>query len=98
MSTTAISAVDIHSEHITLDALQQELRINPWRLEEKKGGNGWQSTDEGNTPLISSAEFGNLQECEFLLSVGANIEAKNTVCSSSSIENESVNVYQCFFW
>ena len=70
--------MDIHSEHITLDALQEELRINPCRLEEKKGGNGWDPT-EGNSPLTSSAGFGNLEVCEFLLSVGANIEAKNKV-------------------
>ncbi len=95
---TPISAVDVHSQDITLEALQEELRINPSRLEEKKGGNYW---DQANSPLISLADFGNLQVCEFLLSVGANIDAKNTVCSianSSSIENESVHVYQCFFW
>ncbi len=78
MNTTRISAVDVHSEHITLDMIQEELRVNPWRLEEKKGANDW-DTHEGNTPLISSAAFGNLEVCEYLLSVGANIKAKNTV-------------------
>ncbi len=35
MSTTSI-IVDIHSKHITLDELRDELRVNPSRLEEKK--------------------------------------------------------------
>ncbi len=86
--STAISAVDFHSKHITLDALQEELRVNPWKLEEKNGGTQWDFG--GNTPLISSAAFGNLKVCEYLLSIGSNVEAKNKVCStanSSSIEN-----------
>ncbi len=58
------------SKHITLEAIQDELRAFPSRLEEKK---------EGKTPLISSAEFGNDLVCEFLLSLGANVEAKNEV-------------------
>ncbi len=78
MSTTRISAVDVHSKHTTLDSLQEELRVNPWRLEEKKEGNGWE-LHTGNSPLISSAAFGTLKVCEFLVKVGANIEAKNTV-------------------
>ncbi len=88
MSIEAISAVDVHSERITLDALQEELRTNPSRLEEKKG-NGW---DEGNTPLISSAGFGNLEVCKYLLSVGANIESKNKVCTTAHI---SLNFVFC---
>ncbi len=63
--------VDVHSSRITLKALQAELSANPMRLEELK--------EWGNTPLMSSAEFGNVVVCKFLLSIGANIEAKNVV-------------------
>ncbi len=69
MGTTI--SVDIHSPDITLDALQSELKKNPMRLEERREGN--------NTLLISSTESGNLAVCTFLLSVGANVEAKNLV-------------------
>ncbi len=62
--------VDIHSKHISLEALQEELRVTPSRLEEKKAG---------KTPLLCSVDFGNIAVCEFLLSLGANIEAKNEV-------------------
>ncbi len=71
--------VDIHSQHITLETLQNELRSNPTRLEEKKVGNNWDIPHAGNTPLMTSVEFQNIVVCEFLLSVGANIEAKNEV-------------------
>ncbi len=72
MSSTDLTIVhiDIHSEHIRLEAIQDELRVNPSRLEEEK---------EGKTPLMSSAEFGNDLICEFLLSLGANVEAKSEV-------------------
>ncbi len=62
--------VDIHSKHVTLEALQEQLGVNPWRLEEWKAG---------KTPLLFSVEFGNIAVCEFLLSLGANIEATNEV-------------------
>ncbi len=72
-------SVDIHSPDITLEALQAELRRNPRMLEEKKPGYKRHDPLEGNTPLISSVEFGNVPVCDFLLSVGANIEARNDV-------------------
>ncbi len=78
MGTTA-SSVDIHSPGITLRALRAELRKNPTRLEEKKEGNNWVDPLAGNTLLMSSAELGNVPMCKFLLSVGANIEAKSMV-------------------
>ncbi len=74
---TISSGDDVHSFYITLEAIREELRMNPWRLEKKKGGSEWYSA--GNTPLISSTVFGNLEVCEYLLSVGANVEAKNSV-------------------
>ncbi len=73
------SIFDMHFKHTTHEDLQAELRVHPWRLEEKKAENTKHNLQSGNTPLMSSAEFGNVEICEFLLSVGANIEAKNEV-------------------
>ncbi len=70
--STVFQIVDIHSEHITVEELQDELRVNPMRLEEKEN-------EYGNTPLLSSAEYENVAVFEFLLSLGANLEAKNKV-------------------
>ncbi len=64
------AAVDIHSKQITLEALREELVINRKRLEEKK---------TGKTPLMVFAEFGNVALCEFLLSIGAKVNASNAV-------------------
>ncbi len=64
--------IDIHSKHITLEALQTELRLHPSRLEEMEMTHGY-------NPLMSSAKFGNIAVVEFLLSFGANIHAKNKV-------------------
>ncbi len=75
---TKIRVVNIHSKRITLDALQEELRMKPWRLEEKNVGDR-DHIFAGSTPLMSSAAFGNLEVVKFLLSVGANIEAKHEV-------------------
>ncbi len=77
MGTTI--SVDIHSPDITVKAIRADLRKNPRRLEEKKEGSIRDDPLAGNTPLMSSAEMGNIAVCEFLLSVGANIEAKNAV-------------------
>ncbi len=74
-----VFAVDIHSELTTLDAFQEELRINPSRLEEWEVGINKLHPQVENTPLMSAAVFGNSALCEFLLSVGANIDAKNEV-------------------
>ncbi len=52
--------------------MQIELRLHPSRLEEK-------DLEWEETPLISSAKFGNIAVVEFLLSIGANIHAKNKV-------------------
>ncbi len=71
-----ILVVDIHYNNITLEKLQNELRMNPWRLEEIK----YNTSDEHlkmNTPLLSAAAFGNVVVCEFLLSLGADIEAQS---------------------
>ncbi len=70
------TSIDIHSPAITLKVLGAELRKNPSRLEEKKVGTNFADPQAGNTPLMSSAE---LKHVEFLLSVGANVEAKNAV-------------------
>ncbi len=72
MSNTAPVVVNIHSSRTTLEELQVELRIHPSRLEEKEMTHGF-------TPLISSAFFGNIAVVEFLLSIGANVHAKNKV-------------------
>ncbi len=72
MSTTIQVAVNIHSSLITLEELHVELRLHPSRLEEKEMG--W-----GNTPLMSSVIIGNIPVVEFLLSIGANIHAKDKV-------------------
>ncbi len=71
----------IHSKHIALDAIQEELRLNPWRLEEKKVKYNDTHFDShvGNTPLMSSVRFENVAVVEYLLSIGANSEAKNEV-------------------
>ncbi len=76
----SIPVVDIHSNHITLATLRDQLRANPTRLEEKKvkKDDGFDCQEE-NTPLISAADFGNVSVVEFLLSVGANVDAINKV-------------------
>ncbi len=52
---------------------KRRLRIHPSRLEEMKTEeNNW---DDGKTPLMASARCGNIAVVEFLLSLGANIEA-----------------------
>ncbi len=84
------TVVDIYGEDITMETIQEELRANPSRLEEKKDSDSRyrQDFDEGNTPLISSAKFGNYPVVEFLLSVGADVEAKNQVsCFIWSVPN-----------
>ncbi len=71
----------IHTKDIPVGAMQAELREHPWRLEEKHDDEGDES---GNTPLISSAMHGNIAVIELLLSLGANVEAKDMVCLGSS--------------
>ncbi len=68
------STVDIHSRNVTLEELQEELRVHSSRLEEVE-------IVYENTPLMSSVKFENVALVEFLLSVGANIHAKNKVCA-----------------
>ncbi len=70
MSAKTVPIVNIHSQLFTLEELQAELRIHPWRLEEK---------EDGNTPLISSTKLGKIAVVEFLLSLGANIHEKDEV-------------------
>ncbi len=70
-------SIDLHSNHIALNELQNELRAEPLRLEEKKVE--LYSSYSGNSPLMSAAAFGNVVLCEFLLSLGANVEATNEV-------------------
>ncbi len=79
-----MSTVDIHSDHVRLNALQEELRIRPLRLEEHKVI----FPHAGMTPLLSSAKFGNIAVCEFLLSIGANIEAKSDVSNFCNTRND----------
>ncbi len=75
--TAMIRNVDIFAVDITLESIRDELKVHPWRLEERDVdvGNGM-----GNTPLMSAADFGKVDVVQFLLLLGANIEAKNTVC------------------
>ncbi len=65
--------VQIHSSCITQEEMQVELSAYPSRLEEKN------DYFLGDTPLMSSATFGNIAVVEFLLSIGANVHAKNEV-------------------
>ncbi len=87
-----MEAIDFHSEHITLEALQDELKVNPTLLEERRAGNSSDLPHAGNTLLMSSAQFGNVVVCEFLLSVGANVQAENQVCSSFFKWNHEKNL------
>ncbi len=95
------SVVNIHSKHIVLKALQDELREKPWRLDEKKSKNTSKcffmgDPNEGNTPLMSAAKFGKFSVCEFLLSIGSNIEAKNEVfCYSHANNNHHWWCFTC---
>ncbi len=56
-----LMVTDIHSKYTTLDAIRDELRLNPSRLEERNCF-GFNTSDlqTRNTPLLSSAEFGNV--------------------------------------
>ncbi len=65
--------VDIHAEDVTLEAIQVELTHHPWRIDEKR------SVGFDDTPLGTAAKAGNVAVLVFLLSLGANVEAKNEV-------------------
>ncbi len=94
MLTTTRAPINLHANNTSLDDIQSELREHPSRLEEKRvrkydeqdcfvedeesvvDGDG---DDDGYTPLMAAACFGNDVIVEFLLSIGANIETKNEV-------------------
>ncbi len=81
--STPSSVVDLHSNQITLDVLRNELRTNPSRLEERKERDKhYRDLRAGNTPIMTAVCFENMEMCEFLLSVGANIDSKNEVWTS----------------
>ncbi len=74
------SIVDIHAKDIAFETIQTELRLHPWRLEEKRvRQEGVDDVDVGNTPLMSAAKAGHAAVVVFLLSLGANIQATNEV-------------------
>ncbi len=60
--------MNLLDEHTTLETIQLELRLHPSRLEERDVC--------GNTPLMSTTD---VSVVDFLLSLGANIEAHNEV-------------------
>ncbi len=68
--TSPRTLINLHDKNITLSAIRPELRLHPSRLEERK---------EEDTPLMSAAEFGNVEVVEFLLTLGANKEAHDDV-------------------
>ncbi len=75
------SYVDIH-EGVILETIQSELRLYPSRLEEEIEMKQVRNTDDvGNTPLMSAAKTGNVAVVDFLLSLGANVEAENNFFS-----------------
>ncbi len=75
-----ISFENLHSKSVKLETIQAALRDDPSLLEKMtEKYNREENVDEGNTLLITCALFGNLAAVEYLLSVGANIEAKNMV-------------------
>ncbi len=77
MSSTGV--VDFHSKLNTLETIQTELKLHPWRLEEKRGRTQKHDDDFENTPLMTAAKAGNYAVVVFLLSLGANVEAKRHV-------------------
>ncbi len=71
----SVEVINLHNEHITVKEMQEELRVNPLRLEEKMLVDVYDRC----TPLTAAAYFGNVAVVEYLLSAGANIEATNQV-------------------
>ncbi len=67
--------MDLHVHDITSEAMEEELRVNPVRLEEKKTVNDIVSC----TPLMAASYFGNIDSVRILLSAGANFKATNEV-------------------
>ncbi len=78
MNSKQNEMINIHALDITLDEIQAQLNQHPLRLEERSEDE--EEYDDGNTPLIAAAAYGNTAVVNFLLSMGANVEAKNTVC------------------
>ncbi len=79
-----MSTVDVHERDITVDAMKEELRENPFRLEERKipiviTHDTREEEHDGNTPLVSAAKYGNVSVLRFLLSEGADVNAENDV-------------------
>ncbi len=79
--------VDIHAKTVSLETIQAELRLHPWRLEER-------GCSVGKTPLTSAAEAGNVAVVEFLLSLGADMEAKEAVFTQNNITNATLVLIQ----
>ncbi len=67
--------INLHAEEITVETMQEEIRVNPVRLEEKKKFRSFGPC----TPLLTAIWFGNVAVVRFLLSSGANIEARTEV-------------------
>ncbi len=67
--------VDLHAKTITVKTMQEEFRVNSVRLEEKR----WVECCGPCTPLIAACWFGKVDVVRFLLTAGANFEAKSEV-------------------
>ncbi len=65
--------------------MQAELRLHPSRLEESEVLGEDYNGDDGYTPLLMAATSGNIEMVEFLLSIGANVGAVNSVDISEII-------------
>ena len=70
-------SINLHSPDVTIEQLAAEIAENPERLEEV--------TFNGCTPLIQACYHGNLKLVEWLLEQGADIEAKDNVCTQYSL-------------
>ncbi len=73
------SIVDVHAKDISLESVQEELRLHPLRLEERRERRQVFDDEIGNTPLLSAVKAGNISVVQYLLSLGANVDSRNKV-------------------
>ncbi len=79
MDSSSIPQINIHAKDISVESLSTELTLNPLRLEEVEDRGIKFDEDDRNTPLMSAASNGNVEAVKYLLSIGANVEARNRV-------------------
>ncbi len=99
--------MEIHTKDVSVSAIEDELRTNPARLEEKKEASffsfeeeeeeeDWEECDRDeneNTPLMAASFHGNVAVVQCLLLLGANIDARNYVSWKRNLSPRLIQSY-----